>query len=348
MLEIGLFLIVIAVLVLPITVHLVERNLEIFLFTMGLLAMSISHFFGPSPLWSFHIIEQALVEPIIITLAVLVVGLIVHFYSSQITHFIVKYEAKLGAKLFVFLIVVLLGIFSSLITAIMAAILLVEVVSVLKYNRDFEVKLIVLGCFSIGLGAALTPVGEPLSTIVVAKLRGAPYNADFFFLLKAIGIYVIPAIVAIGAFAFFLKPVKGHGLHDKDDGKEKINEVFYRSIKVYVFIMALIFLGTGFKPIVDMYIVKMSDMLIYWVNTISAIVDNATLTAAEISPQMKMHQIVSALMGLLIAGGMLIPGNIPNIIAAGRLKITSKEWAKFALPFGFVLMIIYFFVLFFI
>ena len=26
---------------------------------------------------------------------------------------------------------------------------------------------------------------------------------------------------------------------------------------------------------------------------------------------------------------MLIPGNIPNIIAAGKLNITSKEWATF-------------------
>jgi len=346
MLEIGLLLIVIAVLVLPITVHFVERNLEIFLFAMGLFAMSISHFFGPNPLWSFRVIKQAFIEPIIITIAVLVVGLIVHYFSKQITNFIIKYEAKLGAKLFAFLIVVLLGIFSSIITAIMAAILLVEVVSVLKYNRDFEVKLIVLGCFSIGLGAALTPVGEPLSTIVVAELRGIPYNANFFFLFRAIGVYVMPAVVAVGAFVFFLKPVKGIGLNDIEAGKEKISEVFFRSIKVYVFIMALIFLGTGFKPIIDMYVVKMSDMLIYWVNSLSAVVDNATLAAAEISPQMKMHQIVSALMGLLIAGGMLIPGNIPNIIAAGRLKITSKEWARFGLPFGFAIMVICFTFLF--
>ena len=346
MLEIGLFLIVITVLVLPITVHFVERNLEIFLFAMGLFAMSISHFFGPSPLWSFHVIKQAFIEPIIITIAVLVVGLVVHYFSKQITNFIVKYEAKLGAKLFAFLIVVLLGLFSSIITAIMAAILLVEVVNALKYNRDFEVKLIVLGCFSIGLGAALTPIGEPLSTIVVAKLRGIPYNADFFFLFKTIGVYVMPAVVAISAFVFFLKPVKGIGLHDIEEGKEKICEVFIRSIKVYVFIIALIFLGTGFKPLIDMYVVKMSDVLIYWGNSLSAVVDNATLAAAEISPQMRAHQILSALMGLLIAGGMLIPGNIPNIIAAGRLKITSKEWAKFGLPFGFAVMIIYFAVLF--
>jgi predicted cation transporter len=57
-------------------------------------------------------------------------------------------------------------------------------------------------------------------------------------------------------------------------------------------------------------------------------------------------QIVSALMGLLIAGGMLIPGNIPNIIAAGKLEITSREWAEVGIPLGLVLMVIFFVFLF--
>ena len=51
-------------------------------------------------------------------------------------------------------------------------------------------------------------------------------------------------------------------------------------------------------------------------------------------------------MALLIAGGMLIPGNIPNIISANKLRITSKEWAKLGVPLGVVMMIVYFLVLF--
>jgi len=57
-------------------------------------------------------------------------------------------------------------------------------------------------------------------------------------------------------------------------------------------------------------------------------------------------QINAALMGLLIAGGMLIPGNIPNIISAGKLGITSKEWAKLGVPLGVVIMVVYYVVLF--
>jgi len=42
---------------------------------------------------------------------------------------------------------------------------------------------------------------------------------------------------------------------------------------------------------------------------------------------------------LLISGGMLIPGNIPNIIAAHALHIKSTEWAKLGVPLGLVIMI---------
>ena len=95
--------------------------------------------------------------------------------------------------------------------------------------------------------------------------------------------------------------------------------------------MALVFLGEGFKPLILGYVPYPSEA-IYWVNMVSAVLDNATLAAAEISPVLLISQITSALMGLLIAGGMLIPGNIPNIIAAGKMGITSKEWAKIGIP----------------
>jgi len=56
-------------------------------------------------------------------------------------------------------------------------------------------------------------------------------------------------------------------------------------------------------------------------------------------------QIKKILMGLLLSGGMLIPGNIPNIIAAAKLKITMKEWASLGVPLGLVLMVLYFILL---
>jgi predicted cation transporter len=52
-------------------------------------------------------------------------------------------------------------------------------------------------------------------------------------------------------------------------------------------------------------------------------------------------------MGLLIAGGMLIPGNIPNIVAAERLKISMRDWAVIGVPLGLIIMVIYFIALIF-
>ena len=69
---------------------------------------------------------------------------------------------------------------------------------------------------------------------------------------------------------------------------------------------------------------------------ISANLDNATLAAAEISPAMDSQTIKAILLGLLVSGGMLIPGNIPNIIAAGKMNITSKEWARLGVPIGLI------------
>jgi predicted cation transporter len=69
------------------------------------------------------------------------------------------------------------------------------------------------------------------------------------------------------------------------------------------------------------------------------------LAAAEIGPNMGIIQIKSALLGLLISGGMLIPGNIPNIISAGKLKIKSSEWARFGVPVGLLIMTGYFIIL---
>jgi predicted cation transporter len=74
-------------------------------------------------------------------------------------------------------------------------------------------------------------------------------------------------------------------------------------------------------------------------------VDNATLTAAEIGPALTPAQQRGVLMGLLISGGMLIPGNIPNIVAAGRLGISSREWARVGLAAGLPLMLLCFGVL---
>ena len=341
MIFIGLFIILAIVLIAPFSVKRIEEELEIFLFIIGLIAVSVTS------QWEAHLIREALLEPIKITSAVFIAGFLFRFFQKPIGRSVNRIVGAIGVKPFAFLVIVILGFLSSVITAIVAALVLVEIITHLTLERKYEIYLVILACFSIGFGAALTPIGEPLSTITIAKLKGVPYNAGFFFLLKHLWLFVTPGVLAFGLIGAALMPANRQRRSGLAEGKqENTNSIVIRAVKVYLFVMALIFLGRGFRPIVEEYISKMPHQGLYWLNMLSAVVDNATLAAAEIDRSMTLLQIKSALLGLLIAGGMLIPGNIPNIICAGKLKIKSSEWARFSLPFGLTVMAVYFLVCF--
>jgi predicted cation transporter len=337
----------------------IEHNLEAFLFVMGVLAVTIAGFENRAILeamgynheqiaevgWNMKLIMEAVLEPVVkgIVPAVLVAGLLFHYGRDKAQSAMAIILDKVSIKVVVFLMVVILGLAASCITAIIAALLLVEMVNCMPIDRQTKINLVIIACFSIGLGAVLTPVGEPLSTIAVTKLQGDPYNAGFFFLFNQLAIYIIPGVLAMGALAVFLTGKKSkEACLVTTEGTETLRDVVVRGAKVYLFVAALLLLGGGMKIVIDKYLLTVPSQILYWVNMISAVLDNATLTAAELSPAMEITQIQAVLMGLLIAGGMLIPGNIPNIISAQKLNITSKEWAKIGIPLGLVLMAVYY------
>lgn len=334
-LTIGLSIVFLIVLVGPFINKTVEGNLEAFLFVMGLASATISM------VWSLELVEEGLRAPISITLAVLAAGLFFHFLRKQIDTGMNALLARAPLAAVILIVVTVLGIVSSVISAIIAALILVEFVSVLRLHRRAEVNLTVITCFAIGLGSALTPLGEPLATIAVSKLSGAPYHASFFYLAELLAVYIIPAVIVMGVIGMVLVrriPSDTEASLEAANRTESLQHVFVRAAKVYVFVMALIFLGAGFRPLVDTYFFQIPYLALFWANMVSAILDNATLTAAEIGPSLSVLQIKAALLGLLISGGMLIPGNIPNIISAHKLKITSSEWARLGVPLGLAIM----------
>jgi predicted cation transporter len=337
----GLLAIMVLVLTLPFFSHRVEKQLELFLFLTGVLSVTI---FG---LWSWHLVREALLDPIKITSAVLIAGLLFRLVRPKLGGWTNRLAQRIGFAPLFFIVVAGLGLLSSFITAIIAALILAEIVSALRLPRTVELRLVVIACFSIGLGAVLTPLGEPLSTIAVAKLSGEPHHAGFFFLLGLLGKWVIPLVFGLGLLTMLL-PNKQEGREPAptEDKPEQIRDILIRALKVYVFILALVFLGTAFTPIVDKYLTRIPVAGLYWINIVSAVLDNATVTAAEITPSMSERTITTVLLGLLIAGGMLIPGNIPNIICANKLAIKSGEWARLGIPLGLALMIGCFVVLF--
>ncbi len=335
------------ILLLPLLVKKVEHNLELFLLVIGVVTLTASHLLGPEPLLNLRLIESALAEPVKITIATLLFGLAFRAIREPMKKKIAAVEGRLGPRLFAFLLIFSLGLVSSVITAIIAALILCEVVSAINLDKKYETRLVIFACFSIGMGAALTPVGEPLSTIAVAKLRGGALDGDFLMLLRILGIYIVPGLVLIssaGALFHGRQVARSESL--VEDFAEPFKHIALRAFKVYIFVMALVLLGAGFKPLIDMYIAKLPAPVLYWVNISSAILDNATLAAAELSPLMTLAQIKGIMLGIIISGGMLIPGNIPNIIAANKLRISSRDWAMVGLPFGLVVMVFYFAVLY--
>jgi predicted cation transporter len=342
-----LLLIFLIILLFPMLVKRVEHNLELFLLIMGSVTLALSHLLGPEPLVNLRLAESALLEPVKLTIATLVFGLVFRAIREPLKKKVVQVETQLGPRLFAFLLIFLLGLISSVITAIIAALILCEIVSAINLDKKYETRLVIFACFSIGMGAALTPIGEPLSTIAVAKLRGGALDGDFLMLLRLFGIYIVPGLVFVAmAGGFFRGTQVARSESLVENFAEPFGHIALRAFKVYIFVMALVLLGTGFKPLIDMYISKMPAALLYWVNITSAILDNATLAAAELGPHMTAAQVKGIIMGIIISGGMLIPGNIPNIIAANKLRISSREWAVAGAPFGLFLMSVYFVIMY--
>jgi predicted cation transporter len=359
--NIGLLIIFILVLVLPFRIKIIERNLEFFLFLCGTAALTLSGFAaipGETTGWNARIVLEALTTPLnIATIAgipvgivqiVLIAGIAIYLFHHQLQDAFTRLIETVPLTIIVPSVIIILGLVSSIISAILAAIILVEIVNALPVGKQSKIELAVVACFSIGLGAGLTPLGEPLSTIVVSKLSGEPYHAGFGFLLQNLGLYIVPSVFGLGVVGLILfrRSHAGDTLLECIIEREKLADVVIRAGKIYLFIMALIFLGEGFRPLIMGYISLIPGAGLFWINIISAVLDNATLAAAEISPVLSLQQIVGSLMGLMIAGGMLIPGNIPNIIAAGRLEITSAEWARTGIPLGLTLMVLFFGILF--
>jgi predicted cation transporter len=345
----GLAALAAALLILHFRVRKIEENLEPFFLAVGVVSVTVSG------LWSWPVILEALKAPVMIgavpigiVQVVLVMGLLIHYANAPFSRWILRLARKLGHRLFLFLMIGALGLLSSVLSVIVTAVLVAEIAVALPLSGKERKNLVVIACFAAGLGACLSPLGEPLSTILVSKLAGPPFHAGFFFPLKHFGLMMIPGVLALALLgAFWIGPrispfARGVHAHDPETPKS----VVLRALKIYMFIAALVLIGEGFKPLMIWYISKIPSWLLFWVNTSSAVLDNATLTAIEIGPAMALSQIVGIVMGLSISGGMLIPGNIPNIVAAGRLKISMKEWAAVGLPLGLTMMAIYFCILY--
>jgi predicted cation transporter len=314
----------------PIAIGLVERNIEIFFLVLGIAAVALGGGFDR------RLIERALTEPIAITIAVIAAGLLFGAARESIDGLFARLRRRIPRAMLAAASVFVLGALSSLITAIIAALVLVEVAGLLHLGAKTRLGFTVAACFAIGLGAALTPIGEPLSTLAASAL-----HLGFTGLFTLLAPYVVPGMVA----ASVLAGIFARGEYDEARAgahvRESALEAVVRGAKIYAFVAGLVLVSHGYAPLAREYVARVSNDLLFWANTISAVLDNATLVALEVH-SMTPERAREAIVALLVSGGMLIPGNIPNIVSASMLRIGSMAWARIALPIGVVMLGIYF------
>src|SRR5260370_5930636 len=184
--------------------------------------------------WSSGLFRAALAEPIALTIAVLVFGVIARILRPTLDRSLQRMIKVVAPRWIYFGLIITLGLLSSVITAVIAALILVEAVALLKLDRQSETAAVVLAWFAIGLGAALTPVGEALGTIAIAALK-----ADFWYLARLLGPLVVTGIAIVGVISLFLPAKYGHSLK-ADAHTEDWSEVFLRAGRVYLFVAGLV------------------------------------------------------------------------------------------------------------
>lgn len=338
--NILLGIIVVNLLVWPLALRWVESHLELFLLGVGAAAVTVS---GG---WSVDFLYETLNYPVNVAFIVLIVSVIFNNYSRYIFRVLFAFFKKLEPRYSFAVLIFLLGMTSSLVSVTVSALILAEVLKVVNLERTATVRITVFACYAIGLGAVLTPLAEPLGLSINNALSGPPHYADFFFLLKHFFWWIAPAVLLLSAAAGFSARNAGTTLqmHIRED-KETYASMLRRTLHIYMFVAALNLISTGLRPLAQSTITHLGGKVLFLANAVSVIIDNATLAAIEIVPSISMNDLVYMVIGLAAFGSMLVQGNLPNIVAAEKLGIKSREWASVAVPTGLVLMGGYFIIL---
>jgi len=314
----------------PLAVTKIEHNIELYCLGLGILATILGTGF------TRDLISEALHEPVAISVAVIVAALLFGWTRPALDRAFTHLRQRLSRPVLTAAAIFVIASISSLITAIVGALVLVEVIGLLQFTGDKRIRVTVAGCFAIGMGASLTPLGEPLSTLAARAL-----DLGFFGLFEMLAPWVFPGVLASSIVAGIFARGEYEFAPASAQVEQSYSAIFVQAARVFGFIAGLVLISHAYGPIANEYVSKMSNDLLFWANTVSAALDNATLVALEVH-DMTPPRAREAILSLLVSGGMLIPGNIPNIVSAGALRIGSASWAKVGVPMGLAMLGIYF------
>jgi predicted cation transporter len=240
--ELGLIPIFVAILLLPLLVQRIERNIEAFLFLMGICAVAISRS------WHIGLVEEAAQEPIIvgIVLLVLAAGLVAHYLGPHLLGDMNDtLQDGITMKVIFLEIVVALGLSAIIITPIIPFLLLVEVANHLPITRRMRANLAMLASLSIFLGAALALVETPHSGIAIAKMQGTLPPANVLP-LELQSLYIMLCILALGIISTFFVSEKIIATEIRSKGGSALKNIAVWGTRACMFVGAILLVGVAF------------------------------------------------------------------------------------------------------
>lgn len=200
--EYGLIVVLAAVILAPLLVPRIRRNLEAFLFLMGLCAAFLSQS------RQIAVVEEAIGVPVVIgtMLSVIAIGFVAHYGKSDILQSINSILLdRISLKVIFLELVVVLGLLAAIITPILSLFVLVEAINHLPLHQRTRAMMTLSGSASILLGAAVSLAEEPSSVMAGSRVQGTLLSPGLLS-QEVHSFYLILGIIALGlASAFFAK-----------------------------------------------------------------------------------------------------------------------------------------------
>lgn len=315
----------------------IEEKVEWLSLGLGVFALTASWS------WTERAVIQALARAASLSGALVAGALFFSLAHAPLRRLLGRLCARFGARPAVAAAVALSGLATPFVTAGVAVLLLVEVLAALPLEEVRRKEAAVLGCCAIGLGAGLSAVGGPAAAVLLAKLSGAAYPVTGPFLFVLVGPWLVPGIVGLALGAAVLCGRALDGAQPRPEDPFSLWNLLVLTGRLFVFTVGLVLLGEGLTPLIERTFQGLHPAALYWANAAAAFTDNAALVAVEISPAMSQDQLRHAFLGALTSGGALLAGDPPNLVAAHKLDISARDWARVGVPASAALMLACFF-----
>lgn len=312
----------------PLLSRRVEERYPLFLLGLGVLAAALSRGLNEA------VLVEALLRPLQLCLALLAGALLFSFGHGPLAWAAATVSRRLGPRAATVVSVLAAAALAPFFTGAVAALFLVELLKAVPMGGQRRREVAVIGVSAVGLTAGLSATGSPAAAVVLANLSNAPAaNVTSWYLFDLVGPWVLAGALGLAAAA---AAFAGDGSDAEAPSEDPLAlwTILVLSGRLFASLAGLILLGAGVLPALEGMLRGFPPGGLYWLNAVSAVLDNAALAAVEFEPGMLQNQIRFAYCGILAADPFFVIAGAPNMIAADRLRITAGQWASVGIPVG--------------